>query len=127
MTITTELRGVKFRPKAAKDIVRTLDESSTLRLERDAENPYDRNAIRVIDVDSDEFIGFVAKEDAVDLAPRMDADETFAVTYHTRSGDLDVMLEITEADEDKSDGGGLLPGVEKMLSEGDDGSDDFDE
>lgn len=103
MTIITSLRGVSFRPKDAKTIVRGLDESSTLRLERDAENPYDANAIRVIDVDSQEFIGFVAKEDAVDLAPRMDNGETFAVVYHTRSGDLDVMLEITEADNDSAD------------------------
>lgn len=103
MTTITPLRGVSFRPKTAKDIVRGLDESSILRLERDAENPYDANAIRVIDVDSDEFIGFVAKEDAADLAPLMDAGETFAVAYHTRSGDLDVMLEIAEADEEDAD------------------------
>ncbi len=100
----TELRGVNFRPKDAKDIVRKLDETSTLRLQRDPENPYDHNAIQVIDVKSNEFIGFVAKEDNEALAQKMGAGATFAVVYHTRSGDLSVMLEIIEAEE--SDGYG---------------------
>lgn len=99
----TELRGVNFRPAEAKNIVKTMDETNTLTLERDPENAYDRFAIRVIDFESGEFLGFVAKEDAETLAPQMDDGTQFSVAYHTRSGPGSVMLEIAEVDDGEDD------------------------
>jgi len=45
-----------------------------LRLVREPDNPYDRNAIRVRRVNGDE-VGFVPKTDAVELARKMDAGQ----------------------------------------------------
>jgi hypothetical protein len=69
----TVLAGHNFRPtecKAALAEVRAGAEH-TLRLERDPENQYDKNAVKVIlTLNGDEyFIGFVAGPDAQDLSP----------------------------------------------------------
>lgn len=76
-TFNTFLRGVSFRPIEAKVIVTNLDDDANLMIERDHANPYDSNAVKVIEPDSLEFIGFVAKECAVDLAPWMDKGHHF--------------------------------------------------
>lgn len=74
------LRGVSFRPIEAKMIVKDLAEGDALMLEREPTNQYDENAIKVIHPDSTEFIGFVQKEIAVNLAPWM--DRGFYFTCH---------------------------------------------
>ena len=69
------LAGARFRPAEAQAVVLELEPDATLDLVREPENPYDPNAIQV---HSDEhFIGFVAKQVAEDLAPLMDAGESF--------------------------------------------------
>lgn len=67
------LRGVNFRPPSAREIVTNLEEGTKLTLEREPDNQHDSNAIRVIEPNSGEWIGFVAKEIAAELAPLMDA------------------------------------------------------
>jgi hypothetical protein len=72
------LRGVNFRPASAKEVVTNLEEGQKLNLEREPGNEYDENAIKVIEPESGEFIGYVAKEIAAELAPHMDAGIAFS-------------------------------------------------
>ena len=67
------LRGVNFRPIEAKVRVQELTEGHALTLEREPYNEHDSNAIKVIDPESEIFLGYVAKEVACELAPEMDA------------------------------------------------------
>ena len=77
MEFTAILRGLSFRPIDAKAYAQTLAEGDGLLLERDPGNQFDANAIKVLSPDGVHWIGFVAKEVAVELAPEMDAGKHF--------------------------------------------------
>lgn len=64
--------GANFRSREAKAVTRHLYKGQALKLERDAENAYDPNAIQVVEPESGEFIGFIPKELAAELAPLID-------------------------------------------------------
>jgi hypothetical protein len=68
----TTLAGANFRPADAKAVLLELEVGANVRLEREASNPYDSNAIRVIEPISGEFIGFVAKADNPEIADLLD-------------------------------------------------------
>lgn len=91
------LRGVSFRPIEAKSIVTQLQSGEDLKLEREPENEYDTNAIRVIHPPSSEFLGFVAKEIAADIAPLMDNGIQFTCKVTDRYTPAVVGLAIDEA------------------------------
>lgn len=67
------LRGANFRDPEAKFAAMEQVEGSVVTLEREPDNSYDTNAIRVI-TEAGIFIGYVAKEVAVELAPLLDAE-----------------------------------------------------
>lgn len=94
----TELRGVNFCPASAKEIVKSLEIGDELTLVRDPTNPYDDNAIKVIHDESEEFIGFVAKEDAILLAAQMDEGQEFNCSVESRTGTLGLLLSIESTD-----------------------------
>lgn len=73
MQYITILAGHSFRPQEAKAALAMLYEGAQLHLERDPSNPYDPSAIKVIDNEFSEFIGFVAAADNKDLALILDA------------------------------------------------------
>lgn len=80
MTIfNTILVGTHFRPVEAKEIVSALSEDDELFLEREPENAYDANAIKVnFDLDGRPVhVGYIAKEDAIYIAPHMDDGSSF--------------------------------------------------
>lgn len=77
----TELVGVSFRPAEAKEVVDALTIGQELTLERDPNNEYDSNAIKVIaDVGEGDsgpvevFIGFIKSSggEAAEIAPFLD-------------------------------------------------------
>lgn len=71
MELLTESVGLHFRPSEVKTLVNEeLTPGEELTLERDPENPYDSNAIKVLFLD--EHIGFVPKTDNYVLAALMD-------------------------------------------------------
>lgn len=83
MRFLSALMGVNFRPANVRELVKDTDafEQFPLRLEREPDNPYDSNAIRVLaetgsatlgDGDEWEFVGFVQKDIAEELAPLLD-------------------------------------------------------
>lgn len=71
-TFLAVMNGANFRPASAKEIIKSLEVGELLTLERDPDNAYDENAIKVIHPDSGEFIGFVEKDVALELAPLID-------------------------------------------------------
>jgi hypothetical protein len=56
--------------------IRSCVLGETLQLIREPQNPYDKNAIRVLRPNGLD-VGHVAKENAAEIAPRMDRGETF--------------------------------------------------
>lgn len=91
-----ELVGTSFRPAEAKEIVKAASIGDEYRLERDAENAYDDNAIKVMS--DDEHIGFVPKTDNADLAAEMDLNPEVPRTYTVigRLSTLKLHLELNE-------------------------------
>lgn len=80
-TFHVRLVGNSFRTADEQAFMHGMVAGETLTLERDPENPYDDNAIKVI---ADEFhLGFVERQWAEDIAPLMDNGQAFHVTVLT--------------------------------------------
>ena len=95
------LRGVNFRPEAARIVAKTLEEGHTLALQREPSNPHDTNAIQVIEPHSGQFIGYVAKEIAGGgLADDLDSGRMFDCTVESNiNGNITLSIEEVEGDE----------------------------
>lgn len=96
------LRGVQFRPIEAKAIVKDLQEDAPLDLQREPTNEFDSNAIRVLDPDSGQFLGYVAREVAQELAPLMDDGAAYDCRVNGRMSASVVILDI-HPHEDRTD------------------------
>lgn len=66
--------GVSFRGATARDIVKGLKVGNKLLFEREPSNVYDKNAVRVIEPESGEFVGYLAKESNMEVADHLDND-----------------------------------------------------
>jgi len=80
MIITTTLAGLNFRPAEAKIAVDNLDIGDKLTLIEDFENPYDSNAVQVVDPKTSEFIGFIPKSDNFEIALAIRNKSTIAAS-----------------------------------------------
>lgn len=69
MNYHASLAGNNFRPVEAQAIYNTLTEGYALALEREPNNQYDPNAIKVIDPSTEIFIGYVEKSVAFRVSP----------------------------------------------------------
>lgn len=110
MNFLSPLMGVNFRGAEIRELVKTLPIGTTFTLERDPENQYDANAIKVLyegieTGGAPEFVGFVAKEVAEELAPLLDSGYTATATIIDFLGDIKPHLEIeaTLADDESND------------------------
>lgn len=99
MIIQTSLAGAQFRPSDAKELIKTIVHGDELTLERDPENEYDANAIRVLF--DDIFIGFVPRADAANLAPLMDSGTEPVCVCIGSVGTLKPAFEIQIEDEEE--------------------------
>lgn len=76
-----QLVGMHFRGQHAKEYAAALQPGDTLLLEREPDNEYDENAIKVLTPGDDGFhLAYVNKETAAWLAPEMDEGKTFVCT-----------------------------------------------
>lgn len=107
MEILTQLKGVNFRGAEIKQIVENLDDGAELRLEREPTNVYDTNAIKVYDTGFGEFIGYIAKEGAAELAQLMDAGAELEAVVHSRQGPTALTISVTVEDDEASEGDGI--------------------
>lgn len=92
MQFTSPLMGASFRPAEVKEQIKLLEVGDTLVLERDPENQYDANAIKILK--NGEFLGFVAKEIAGEIAPLLDEGAEAAVEVIGMAGTLKPHLQI---------------------------------
>lgn len=83
MLFQAALMGANFRPKETREVLVGLPTGQELSLEREPENPYDPNAVKVIfDAGTGDsgpkpiFLGFVEKAIAEEIAPLLDRDCT---------------------------------------------------
>jgi hypothetical protein len=72
-TITAPLVGMRHHPGASEKL-ETLGFGDGLVLEREPENPYDTNAIKVFTLDNI-FLGYIAREYAADWAQTFDGND----------------------------------------------------
>jgi hypothetical protein len=66
------VKGAFYRSPDIRQYVEMLEPGSPLMLEREPENPYDANAVKVLDPDSELHLGYINKELAELLAFDMD-------------------------------------------------------
>lgn len=78
------LNGVNFRPRESRDRVESLDFDTELRLEREPDNAYHGNAIKVME--DEMHLGYVEADVANDIAERLDNDEPHVCTVAGRQG-----------------------------------------
>ena len=100
-TFNTILVGMHFRPAEAKELVSAFTGGEELYLEREPENQYDANAIKVNYNLDDRLvhIGYIAKEDAIYIAPHMDDGTEFVCTvtgFETRGRNNHPLLRVTD-------------------------------
>ena len=91
----THLVGSNFRPAECREIVKTLEEGTVLVLERDPQNQYDSNAIKVMYEGN--HLGFIPKSDNEALANEMDHGKEFTCVMQDRISYRDITLLIEEA------------------------------
>lgn len=93
-TVVVAVRGLAYGDRMAN--ARRLSVADTVGLEREPENPFDANAIRVRLADGAE-VGYVAREAARGLAAHLDADpDAFEATVRDIDADAGLLrLEIT--------------------------------
>lgn len=93
-TFTVAIRGIKFRPPEAKEVARNLTPHEVVTIEPDPLNEYDPNALKIIA--RGQFIGFVQKDMAEHIAPRLEGETEAYVSEH-RDGSKDdlYLIEIT--------------------------------
>ena len=76
-----QIVGMHFRGAQAKEYAAALQPGDTLTLEREADNQYDQNAIKVMTPGEYSFhLGYVNRHTAAWLAPEMDEGVEFVVT-----------------------------------------------
>lgn len=94
--INAPLMGVQFRPAGAKAIVDQLTIGQRLELEPEPTNQYDANAVKVIEPESGEFIGYVAKVSNYETAQHLANGGAYACEVlsflGTRKPDLGIRL-----------------------------------
>lgn len=73
--IYCKLQGLKYTIGPAQDTLRNLQRDDRLDLEREPDNPHDSNAIKV--KRAIYHLGYIPKEVAKELAPRMDEGDCF--------------------------------------------------
>lgn len=100
-TFSTILVGMHFRPAEARELVSAFEVGTTLKIEREPENPYDQNAIKVMfDLDGRPVhVGYIAKEDAIYIAPHLDEGsvfETVVTGFETRGRNSHPLLSVSD-------------------------------
>lgn len=110
MQILCDMVGANFRPTETKEIIKSLRVGDILTLEREADNPYDKFAVRC--VYRDEFLGFIPKDQNYEIAAALDAGEELTAEIVAFQNSLRPSLSINLSDEyddeDEEEGSSLI-------------------
>lgn len=93
--------GMHFRGREAVDAAAQLSAGTILRLEREPDNKYDYNAIKVHFEDM--FLGYVEGSQAAWIAPHLDVSAAFkciVIGKETRRNNIHPLVVITDSDEE---------------------------
>ena len=96
-TFIAPVRGATFRIKEqpeVKEIIESLRAEEEVTLQREPDNRFDENAIKVLADGGRWFIGYVGKEFAADIAPDMDNGAEIDATIDHFAGPLSPVLSI---------------------------------
>lgn len=88
------LVGVNFRPAEAKDLVKNLALGEALYLEREPDNQYDTNAVKVGYPATGTHLGYIERGMAESIAPWMDQGWAFHTTVVSILSDTKVLLKL---------------------------------
>jgi hypothetical protein len=69
--------GITFRPASAKEAMDSLVIGDRLLFEAEPSNPYDSNAVKVIEPKSGEFIGYLSRESNSEVAEHIADDNPY--------------------------------------------------
>lgn len=69
--------GITFRPASAKEAMDSLVIGDRLLFEPEPSNPYDSNAVKVIEPESGEFIGYLSRESNSEVAEHLADDNPY--------------------------------------------------
>ena len=109
----TKLAGVSFEGR--QDVVARLAPGTVLRIVRQPENPFDSNAIALLDPTGDQ-VGFFNRRLAAALAPEIDGGTGFEVTVtELTGGGAEESSAGAVIGEDRSDQGPEMFGMVRML------------
>lgn len=109
--IFSTLVGVNFRPAEARAVVKDCQVGHVFGLEAEPSNPYDANAVKVIDPETDTFVGYLSRESNMETAAHLNSGGaarativSFLGTYkpHLLIEFLDGDVEDAESDEETS-------------------------
>ena len=86
------IAGTRYRSDDTKSIIRQLDVGTRLELQRDPENEYDSNAVKIILPMGQErhFLGFVPRDIAEDLSPKLASGARYYVKVLGFSSEDDI-------------------------------------
>lgn len=104
MQILAALVGMNFRPREAREIVKTLSIGDELELEPEPSNPWDSNAVKVIEPNSGEFIGYLSRESNAETAEHLTADGEYECKVVAWLATNKPHLEITLFEDDREAG-----------------------
>lgn len=82
--IRSVVRGTRYRGVAACRVFAAMGRAAPLLLSRDRANRHDPSAVRVLSM-TGVWLGYVAREDAAVVAPRLDAGEIWLCRVRTRA------------------------------------------
>ena len=91
-TFFPPLVGINFRHLDARTVASNLAEGDILTLEREPSNQFDINAIKVIHPESGEFIGYIARMVAAEIAVLIDQGKFYVCTVAENAGLKNITL-----------------------------------
>lgn len=94
------LAGLSFRPAEAKEAVDALNIGHDVTLERDPENEYDSNAVKVIT--EGVFVGFVPKADNFEIASHLDAGKPYTANVSGWAATRKPLIRVDLFEEDEA-------------------------
>lgn len=99
MQILSTLVGVNFRPAEAREIVKQLSFGSELELEAEPDNAYDRNAVKVLDPETQIHLGYLSRESNYETAVHLADGGSYSCKVTSFANVLKPILSIELSDE----------------------------
>ncbi len=100
--IFSTLVGVNFRPAEAREVVKSCQTGHVFDLAAEPSNPYDANAVQVIDPATGHFVGYLSRESNMETAAHLNAGKAARATIVSFLGTYKphLLIELLEDDDE---------------------------